>query len=105
MRVITVSEMKGRDAPHRDYPTPGSLADQIYQRLTSSKGKIVDLSDLRGKRSRDRWLAIGQLMDFYGLDIRKIHPRKHDALYVLAGEWFGSHYSDYVAAQHDGVAA
>lgn len=99
MRVMTVSEIK-RDSysPHRNYPTPGSAADQVYQILVADKGRYAQLGGIGrvlGRHILTR--AISRLMDDYGMDIRRHNRHKNDGLYVLAGEWFGAHYEDYLA--------
>lgn len=99
MRVLTVSELKAprRHIPHQDYPRAGSVMDVIYRRLKDSPGRYVDLLDLAREHKGGKFgQAISRLQDDYGLDIRR-PPHSHKGLYVLAGEWFGSHYSDYVA--------
>lgn len=103
MRVLTVSEIKGGWRSHcvqRDYPAPGTAADQVYRRLVADKGRAVFVGDITAAYRFKR--AIADLMDFYGLDIRK-GPRR--GWYILAGEWFGSHYSDYVVQAIDAAVA
>jgi hypothetical protein len=101
MRVATVSELKGRSGGRNDYPALGTAYRAILDCLTEKPGCVVDMADLARKYPDGRFgHALERLRNDYGMDIRKVHPRKHDGLYVLAGEWFGANYSDYVAAAY-----
>lgn len=99
MRVLSVSELKNEKSKRvrNDYPTPGTLGDKILQRLKSDPGYAVDLSDLRKQHPHGKFSAeIYRLIDMYGMDIRSTKPKS--AKLILAGEWIGSHYTDYCAA-------
>jgi hypothetical protein len=98
MRVLTVSELKKEDNRKRnDYPTPGTFAWEVWKRLEANKGHAVELTTLANSVQPGRFhYALAQLQDMYGLDIRRLRPYHHK--YILAGEWFGSHYTDYCAA-------
>jgi len=68
-------------------PREGSKLRETYDLLMSNKGVTIDinLGYLPGH--------LYQLMDYYGLDIRMIKRGR----WVLAGEWFGTTYVDYIA--------
>lgn len=82
----------------QEKPRDGSRLRKVYDLLQKNKGRSFDVD-------REDCKAIGesrfQLEDFYGLDIRC--TRKGDrrtnrkSSYVLAGEWFGRVYVDYIA--------
>jgi hypothetical protein len=99
MRVATVSEMKrgGRTYGRRnDYPSESTWAWEILQELKPHKGHAVDLRIMAHSRRLDHFYsAMAQLTDTYGMDIRQVKKRSFQ--YVLAGEWFGTHYTDYCA--------
>jgi hypothetical protein len=83
-------------APRNAIPSEGSKLRAIYDRFQASKGRVIEFS-----RTNDRPLL--DLQDYYGLDIRRVSRGK----WVLAGEWFGRVYLDYVSehlASQDGVA-
>lgn len=81
----------------RDKPREGSRLRAIYDALQSNKGAPVEIH-LDGNELR-------QLSDFYGLDIRNVRRGFHregcqgwrEPAHLLAGEWFGRVYIDYVA--------
>lgn len=100
MRVATVNEIKrGRTSEHLlDYPHEGSAPKRLYDVLFAHRGRDVDLRPACreiGLPSHGGYLRtrLAMLTDYYGCDIRKGLKRGH---YILAGEWFGAHYSDYV---------
>jgi hypothetical protein len=74
-------------APRNAIPSEGSKLRAIYDRFQASKGRVIDYSS----PNNDRLLA--DLTDYYGLDIRRVARCK----WVLAGEWFGRAYLDYLA--------
>lgn len=88
-RCATVTEIKGaKYGPLHEAPREGTRLREIYDLLQSNKGTPTDFTCR--KRDTNR---IDQLRDFYGLDIRNIGYRR----WLLAGEWFGKVYIDYVA--------
>ena len=98
MRAVTVSEMKGVKAAvklHHSRPTPGTRAGDIYDRLMSSKGIPIEIG------SQEFMTIMVALTDYYGLDIRHVQRANKrlglKSKYVLAGEWFGRVYIDYIA--------
>jgi len=103
MRTLTVSEIMGHaHGERRDYPREGSLIRAVYDRLAGGKGRAVFIGDLKqGYAPSTVASAVIQLREFYGCDIR----RAGDGHYILCGEWFGSHYSDYVVQAIDAAVA
>jgi hypothetical protein len=83
MRVAPASGFKTRNS----IPQAGTNLRKIYDLFQSSKGRVIDYSS----PNNDRLLA--DLTDYYGLDIRRVARCK----WVLAGEWFGRAYLDYLA--------
>jgi hypothetical protein len=99
VKTLPVSELKHSSRRHlRAYPEEGTRARAVYDRLYAYKGRPVFIADLlKGNRGR----TLGDLRDYYGCDIRRVNYRHH----LLAGEWFGSEYVDYVNAAIDDAVA
>lgn len=98
MRCPTASQIKGvRCAPVQPLPREGTRTRQVYDLLQANKGRPVDVG-MRGPKLSS---TIRNLEDFYGLDIRWLQNGSsrtgRQTLYMLAGEWFGRVYIDYVA--------
>jgi hypothetical protein len=74
-------------APRNSIPSEGSKLRAVYDLFQRSKGRVIDYAS----PNNDRLLA--DLQDYYGLDIRRVARCK----WVLAGEWFGLIYRDYIA--------
>jgi hypothetical protein len=75
------------------YPQDGTRRRELYDVFKANEGIPI-----RVKLNHDRGdhTAITALRDTYGLDIRLLR-RGPGATWVLAGEWFGSEYVDYIA--------
>lgn len=79
-------------------PREGTRLRECYDLLQANKGIPVEW-----RRGLVDSTAVIYLSDYYGLDIRLL--QKGDSrtgrkpLYVLAGEWFGKVYVDYIAEQ------
>jgi hypothetical protein len=89
MRTAPASLFKtGRKshATRNAIPSEGSKLRALYDLFYAHKGQVIDFS-----RANDRPLL--DLIDYYGLDIRRISRGR----WVLAGEWFGRAYLDYLA--------
>lgn len=101
MKTLPVSELKHSSRRHlRAYPDEGTRVRAVYDRLYANKGRPVFIADLlRGNNRSSR--ALSDLRDYYGCDIRRVSYRHH----LLAGEWFGSEYVDYVNAAIDEAIA
>jgi hypothetical protein len=114
MRCITVSQAKmiGKSrfaAPLKSIPREGSRVRAAYDFFYANKGVTVEFQF--DKFGGDNNL-INKLTDFYGLDIRRIRNGSarvgRVSTWVLAGEWFGRVYVDYIAeraATHDRIAS
>jgi hypothetical protein len=75
-------------------PREGTKLRALYDYLMAHKGEPlhVRLTLFNGDKQAAR---LGILRDFYGLDIRRLGPGY--GRWVLAGEWFGTAYRDYIA--------
>lgn len=71
-------------------PREGTNLRKAYDLFQNNKGVIINTT-LR-ELGIDRG-GSNQLIDFYGLDIRKFGYRR----WCLVGEWFGKVYVDYLA--------
>lgn len=90
MRCESAASLKGTGRPRRKEPTAGTKIREIYDLFILNKGIVIRFTSQQG-RGHDR--AVQDLINYYGLDIRKISHGK----WVLAGEWFGKVYIDYIA--------
>jgi len=74
-------------------PREGTKLRAMYDLLMANKGVPIDisLSKLYGRKCMSS--QVSALTDFYGLDIRNLKRGR----WVLAGEWFGATYVDYIA--------
>jgi hypothetical protein len=78
-------------------PREGSRLRAIYDELMENKGFPIQ----GGFTNRDK-NCVEQLQNFYGLDIRifrhgKGRGKGSTSVWILAGEWFGKTYVDYIA--------
>lgn len=93
MRVDSAAVSKGHWGQSANLaPKEGTKLRCLYDLLMANKGLPIDLPLTRFGGNRNG-IAIEQLRDFYGLDIRKLKSKR----WVLAGEWFGKTYRDYIA--------
>lgn len=97
MRCATAAEIKKIKGSRRQkIPAEGTKIRAIFDALHASKGALVDLTEIQ----HDTTTMI-QLTDIYGLDIRQIGRgycrTGKRSIWVLAGEWFGKVYIDYIA--------
>jgi len=88
MRAASADSIK-RNKQLKNYPKEGSNLSRIYNLFNDHKGELVEFTVYK---THDRE-AVNQLIDYYGLDIRNVSRKK----WVLAGEWFGKIYIDYIA--------
>ena len=89
MRTESAASLKHPEThSHQLYPKQGTKLRVVYDKLAENKAQPVELT---GGKALGPELV--RLQDYYGLDIR--HVGKHK--WLLAGEWFGSVYVDYVA--------
>lgn len=93
MRALTVCQLKGKHArPTQKEPREGTKLRSVYDRFMANKGGLIDLAVSQHKGAVNSG-DLDQLRNYYGLDIRHMGYRR----WVLAGEWFGKVYVDYVA--------
>jgi hypothetical protein len=88
MRLMTVSDIKFDRVSARQVPAEGTKVRATYDLFMAHKGEPISFS-----RDRHHPFIIDRLVDTWGLDIRRIGKGR----YLLAGEWFGIEYVDYVA--------
>jgi len=96
VKTLSAARLKGKCPAGQDRPRPGTLTRRMYDLLVANKGIPLDvpLTMFEGTRARGQAAAIIEaLRNIYGLDIRKLGVRR----WVLAGEWFGKVYVDYIA--------
>lgn len=100
MRCTPASAMKGNARGRRphDVPREGSKIRAVYDLLQANKGCPIEVTLCSGGHS-----VVRDLMDYYGLDIRCIRQGGGAVKpkWVLAGEWFGRVYIDYIAEHID----
>ena len=95
MRVDSAAQSKGLHGDtSQSIPREGTRLRRMYDLLMANKGLPIKVSLTRFENAPyHTGQFVHQLQDFYGLDIRRIHNSR----WVLAGEWFGSTYKDYIA--------
>jgi hypothetical protein len=102
MRCQTAAKAKFKSryvgAPLRERPKEGSVLRQTFDLLQANKGRTVEIVS---NKSFPIGIQIIQLENFYGLDVRLVRQGHKGvgrlSTYVLAGEWFGRVYIDYIA--------
>jgi len=88
MRTTPASELKKQTRRQiNSIPREGSKIRALYDLFHSNKGQVIDFASPCNDR------PLSDLRDYYGLDISRVAPCK----WVLAGEWFGRAYRDYIA--------
>lgn len=90
MRHAPASQLLGRATnPAGAAPRQGTQLRAVYDLFQANRGRPIAFltSDFGGPN------RIAQLVDYYGLDIRRLRRGR----WILAGEWFGRVYVDYVA--------
>lgn len=89
MKQLSAAQLKAHVAPSQRVPKPGTQLRATYDYFMRHKGMPVEY-DGGGANN----IRLGQLRDFYGLDIRRIRKRT----YCLCGEHLSNGvYIDYVA--------
>jgi hypothetical protein len=90
MHAMSVSASKGikQGRPSAPHPHEGTRTRELYDFFKANEGVPLKLTSSRKDRAK-----IAALQDVYGLDIRCLWH----GTWVLAGEWFGSRYVDYIA--------
>lgn len=89
MRIESPSQAKRpRTKPLQKVPREGTKLRELYDVLEANKGIAVKLGgSIQGGR------RMADLTDYYGLDVRCAGR----GTWILAGEWFGTEYVDYIA--------
>ena len=79
-------------------PREGSKLRHLYDVFMEHKGVPLQIN-LKAEYGAAATSMVTQLQNFYGLDIfcKRGGRGVHHATYLLAGEWFGATYVDYVA--------
>lgn len=87
MKLASVSQIKrNRGDVAVKFPRPGTRLRAAHDLFLQNRGVPISyVSDSN---------VVRQLTDHYGMDLRCIEPGK----WVLAGEWMGKNYVDYIAA-------
>ena len=82
----------------RGIPRPGTRIRAIYDLLMENKGKWIKVDSNKFQSVQAAWTSMTYLKNFYGLDIvGRGQGRGHKyGEWLLAGEWFGKVYIDYV---------
>ena len=98
-RSASVAAMRRRSAAttRRDLPREGTLLRLVYDLLYEHRGRYVPHAEWRAAielvGSNPKMSGVvAQLRDYYGCDVRP-----HWGGPMLAGEWVGRAYVDYVA--------
>lgn len=87
MRHATASQLLGkRRAPVSSAPREGTKIREVYDLFQANKGRVINFTQPSGN-------ITDNLTDYYGLDLRCVGYGK----WILAGEWFGKIYVDYIA--------
>jgi len=106
MRTESAYSVKGKGRKgQQKIPRAGSKVRGLWDLLHRYKGEIVILPLTLMFHNT----AINHLRDFYGLDIRNLGGnergrKKGGSRWILAGEWFGSRYVDYIAKNKQKLA-
>lgn len=93
MRTESPARAKSSKGVLRFVPREGTKLRELYDLLQSRRGLPIEIPITRVFPIS----SIAQLTDFYGLDIRRLGPGYKR--WILAGEWFGLEYRDYIAAR------
>lgn len=105
-RRLTVAQMRGKGkgaaSPTQTVPRPGTRRRLLYDLLVAHRGHIVEFnpcdlgySDREGAITKD----LETLRNDYEMDIRCLGARGRGirgSRWLLAGEWDGKVYIDYV---------
>ena len=102
---LTVAQIMGRHgAPVQPAPRPGTRRRRLYDLLMDNRGRVVEFDAWTiGYRKRALGSDLEVLRNDYELDIRCLTKRgikgkgKIGCRWLLAGEWDGKVYIDFVA--------
>jgi hypothetical protein len=101
VRTETAAEAKngwGHCYTTRDVPKPGTQLRLLYDFFKRNAGYMVRVPLVCRSMGNQTKLR-QQLIDFYGFDLRYGGPNN----WLLAGEWVGAHYVDYVNIAIDDI--
>lgn len=91
MKLESAAAAKGtKGLRSQSRPREGTKTRALYDLFYAHKGELILISAASNGGSDTR---LSQLIDVYGLDIRNIKA----GCWILAGEWFGRKYVDYIA--------
>lgn len=95
MKMESAAAAKGIPQSHKGnlLPAEGTRLRRTYDLLMANKGIPIEEHLTRFGGADGNGQEIEQLRNFYGLDIRRLAYGR----WVLAGEWFGRVYHDYIA--------
>ncbi|SRR5260370_31476539 len=84
----------GKGAPVKEFPRKGTLLRYYYDLFQDNKGEVIELAFGRNTSSR----IIPDLIDYHGFDLRCVKKGgpSCNSKWLLAGEWIGKIYIDYV---------
>lgn len=108
MRVASAADLKSSQSKQNNpsgLPHEGTYIREVYDIFKANAGYIIQFDEMTTKQYHRFAAIINQLRDFYGCDIRTISKqgmRKDARQYLLAGEWIGEHYADYVLLRAQG---
>lgn len=99
MRAMSAARIKasaaGKQKTYKNRPTSGTKIGNIYDMFMSQRGLVIEWK----AQDHGESLIIDVLRYIYGLDIRLIRKGRNErkSQWLLAGEWDGKVYIDYVA--------
>jgi hypothetical protein len=95
--AASIKNRRSRANIKQEAPRPGTNLRRLYDLLMENRGRCVEFPVSEFRRSN---LLKVMLTDNYGLDIRCFGTgrKSHKSVWLLAGEWHGKVYVDYVAA-------
>lgn len=100
--------MKGTAPVCTNVPVAGSRVRALFDLLFAAKGRVVARREVMAlyaylptyRQACNMHFDIERLVDTYGLDVRKMG---HGGGLILAGEWFGKVYVDYIVERAGGA--
>jgi hypothetical protein len=110
MRTESAYATKGRGSggiSKQKIPRQGTKIRELWDLFQNKRGEVVifPLNTLYNKS------VLNALTDFYGLDIRCLSHKSAGrgkgscpGQWILAGEWFGNEYKDYIAEKRKNIA-
>ena len=93
MHTYSAHVIKSKIAPTNHKPKDGTATRKAYDLFYTNKGKPVPFCT-----TPVNYAALNQLIDVYGLDIRRLKKNT----WCLVGEWYGKVYIDYLVPSNVG---